>query len=81
MVTGFVCVVNVVRLLGKTQPSVNMEEFILGQVSTSATNVGNPSTKSLSSFIPREVLLEKIVTCAVNVCSLLAIAPSLFNYR
>ena len=39
---SFMYVVNVENLLGKAQPSINIEEFILGQGSTSAANVGNP---------------------------------------
>lgn len=39
---SFMCVVNVENPLGEAQPSVNIKEFILGQGSTSAANVGNP---------------------------------------
>ena len=71
--------VTVENLSEEAQPSFNIEEFILGQDSTSAANVGNPLAKNLSSFILRGVTLEKIATCAIIVHSLLAIAPSLFN--
>lgn len=39
---GFTCVVNVENPLDKTQASVNIEVFILGQCSIIAANVGNP---------------------------------------
>ena len=79
LVTGFMSVVTVENLSEEAQPSFNIEEFILGQGSTSAANVGNPLAKNLSSFILREVTLEKIAMCAIIVHSLLARAPSLFN--
>lgn len=79
MVIGFMCVVTVENPLGEAQPLVNIEEFILGQGSTNAANVGNPLAKNLSSFILREITLKKIVTCAVYVLSLLARTPSLFD--
>lgn len=73
---GFMCVVNVENLSGKPQPSICIEEFVLWQGSTSAANVGNPLTKTLSLFIPGGDTLEEIVTCAVNVRSFLAVDPS-----
>ena len=73
---GFMCVVSLANLLGEPQPSICIEEFILDQGSTSAANVENPLTKTLSLFIPGEDTLEKIVTCAVSVCSFLAVDPS-----
>lgn len=79
LVKGFMHMASMTNLLGKPQPSINIEEFILGQGSTSATNVANSLTKNMYLFIPGEVTLEKIVTCAVNVCNLLAIDPSLFD--
>ena len=79
LVTGFMSVVTVGNLSEEAQPSFNIEEFILGQGSTSAANVGNPLAKNLSSFILRGVTLEKIAMYAIIVHSLLARAPSLFN--
>ena len=73
------CVVTVVNHLWEAQPSVNIEEFILDQGSTSAANVGNLLAKNLSSLILREVTLEKTVTCVVAVLNLLVRAPSLFD--
>lgn len=78
-VTSFMCVVNVENPLGKAQLSVNIEEFILGQGSTSVVNVENALTKNLSSFILGEVTLVKIVMCAMNVHSLLVTTLSLFD--
>ena len=79
LVIGFMSVVTVENLSEEAQPSFNIEEFILGQGSTSAANVGNPLAKNSSSFILRGVTLEKIAMCAIIVHSLLAIAPSLFK--
>lgn len=73
------CVVTVANPLGEAQPSVSIEEFMLGQGSANVASVGNPLAKNLSSFILREVKLMKIVTCAVYVLRLLARAPSLLN--
>ena len=64
--------VNVKNPFGKAQPSVNMERLTLGPGNTSVANVGSPFATNLSSFIPRDGIMEKM--CAVNVQSLLAIA-------
>lgn len=60
------CVVTMENALGEVQPSVNNKKFILGQDST---NVAYPLNKNLSPFVPEEVTLEKIVTCAMCVQS------------
>ena len=55
------CVVNVENHSGDPQPSICIKEFILGQGSTSAVNVEISLAKTLSSFIPGEVILEKLL--------------------
>ena len=58
---GFISVVNVENHSGDPQPSICIKEFILGQGSTSAANVEISLAKTLSSFIPGEVILEKLL--------------------
>ena len=57
----FMCVVNVGNRSGEPQSSVCIKEFILGQGSTSAANVRISLAKTLSSFIPGEVTVEKLL--------------------
>lgn len=68
--------VKVASLSARFQCSVGITKFFLGQSSTSAASVGNSLTKNLSSFISGEVTLEKTVTFAGNVHTLLALDPS-----
>ena len=74
-------VAHVASLPGQTQPSVSIKEFIVGQGGAHAANVGSPLTKNLSSCIPGGVIMEKRVTCAMNVHNLVAVDPSLLENR